>query len=43
MSGVVHYGSQLASTGTEGDSDVVWRLTFFFVFGKHYSQSYTQL
>ena len=40
---VVHYGSQLASTGTEGDSDVVWRLTFFFVFGKHYSQSFTQL
>ena len=40
---MVHYGSQLSSTGTEGDSDVVWRLTFFFVFGKHYSHSYTQL
>jgi hypothetical protein len=40
---LVHYGSQLSSTGTEGDSDVVWRLTFFFVFGKHYGQSYTQL
>jgi hypothetical protein len=40
---LVHYGSQLSSTGTEGDSDVVWRLTFFFVFGKHYGQSFTQL
>jgi hypothetical protein len=39
----VHYASQLASTGTEGDADVVWRLTFFFVFGRHYSKSYTQM
>jgi hypothetical protein len=38
-----HYASQLASTGKEGDADVVWRLTFFFVFGRHYGQSYTQL
>ncbi|HUB60420.1 MAG TPA: hypothetical protein VL978_06955 [Puia sp.] len=40
---MVHYASQLASTGPEGDSDVVWRLTFFFVFGRHYNKSYTQL
>jgi hypothetical protein len=40
---LVHYSSQLASTGTEGDSDVVWRLTFFFVFGRKYSNSFTQL
>jgi hypothetical protein len=40
---VVKYSSQLASTGKESDQDVVYRLTFFFVFGKHYSQSYTQL
>lgn len=38
-----HYASQLASTGKEGDQDVVWRLTFFFVFGKHYSKTYNQL
>jgi hypothetical protein len=40
---MVHYASQLSSTGTEADSDVVWRLTFFFVFGKKYAHSYTQL
>jgi hypothetical protein len=40
---LVHYASQLASTGTEGNSDVVWRLTFFFVFGKRYLKSYTQM
>jgi hypothetical protein len=40
---MVHYASQLASTGSEGDADVVWRLTFFFVFGRHYSKSYTQM
>jgi hypothetical protein len=40
---MVHYASQLASTGSEGDQDVVWRLTFFFVFGKKYGHSYTQL
>ncbi len=38
-----HYSSQLSSTGKEGNADVVWRLTFFFVFGKPYKQSYTQL
>lgn len=36
------YSSQLAS-GSAKDKDVVFRLTWFFVFGKHYSQSYTQL
>lgn len=40
---MVHYASQLASTGTEGDADVVWRLTFFYVFGKRYLKSYTQM
>ncbi len=38
-----HYASQLASTGKQADADVVWRMTFFFVFGKHYSNTYTQL
>jgi hypothetical protein len=37
------YSSQLSSTGSEKDHDTVFRLTFFFVFGKHYSQTYTQL
>ncbi|HLZ89008.1 MAG TPA: hypothetical protein VKQ52_17255 [Puia sp.] len=37
-----HYASQLA-TGTKADNDVVFRLTFFFVFGKNYKNSYTQL
>jgi hypothetical protein len=36
------YKSQL-DNGGEKDKDVVFRLTWFFVFGKHYSQSYTQL
>jgi hypothetical protein len=36
------YSSQLAS-GSQSDKDVVLRVTFFFVFGKHYSQSYTQM
>jgi hypothetical protein len=40
---MVHYASQLASTGKEGNSDVVWRLTFFYVFGKRYLKSYTQM
>jgi hypothetical protein len=40
---VVKYSSQLASTGKESDQDVVYRLTFFFVFGRHYSKSYTQM
>lgn len=39
---LVHYASQLAA-GPEGDQDVVWRLTFFFVFGKNYAHTYTQL
>ncbi|HEV3414323.1 MAG TPA: hypothetical protein VG101_17710 [Puia sp.] len=39
----VHYASQLASTGAEGSSDIVWRMTFFFVFGKRYLKSYTQM
>lgn len=38
-----HYASQIAATGKEGDADVVWRLTFFFVFGKHYGNTYNQL
>ena len=38
-----HYASQLTSTGKQADADVVWRMTFFFVFGKHYSNTYTQL
>jgi hypothetical protein len=40
---VEKYSSQLASTGKESDQDVVWRLTFFFVFGKRYLKSYTQM
>jgi hypothetical protein len=39
---VVKYSSQLAA-GSEADQDVVWRLTFFYVFGRHYSKSYTQM
>jgi hypothetical protein len=38
-----HYASQIAATGKEGDADVVFRLTFFFVFGKHYKNTYNQL
>jgi hypothetical protein len=38
-----HYSSQIAATGHQADADVVWRMTFFFVFGKHYSNTYTQL
>ncbi len=37
-----HYSSQLAS-GSQGDYDLVWRVTFFFVFGRKYTQSYTQM
>ena len=37
-----NYSSQMAA-GTQKDYDLVWRMTFFFVFGKHYSQNYTQL
>jgi hypothetical protein len=37
-----HYASQLA-TGSQADYDLVYRLTFFFVFGKKYGQTYTQL
>jgi hypothetical protein len=37
-----HYSSQVAKTGTEGQADVVWRLTFFFVFGRHYANTYNQ-
>jgi hypothetical protein len=40
---VEKYSSQLASTGKESDQDVVWRLTFFFVFGKRYLKTYTQM
>lgn len=41
-----HYASQLSSTMAgygPNNQDVVWRLTFFYVFGKKYSQTYTQL
>ena len=41
-----HYSSQLSSTMAgygPNNQDVVWRLTFFYVFGKKYSQTYTQL
>lgn len=41
-----HYSSQLASTMAgygPNNQDVVLRLTFFYVFGKKYSQTYTQL
>jgi hypothetical protein len=41
-----HYASQLASTMAgygPNNQDVVLRLTFFYVFGKKYSQTYTQL
>jgi hypothetical protein len=41
-----HYSSQLASSMAgygPNNQDVVLRLTFFYVFGKKYSQSYTQL
>jgi hypothetical protein len=37
-----HYSSQIAKTGSEGNSDVVFRLTFFFVFGRHYGNTYNQ-
>jgi hypothetical protein len=37
-----HYSSQLA-TGSQADYDLVWRVTFFFVFGRKYTQTYTQL
>ena len=42
----VHYSSQLSSTYAgygPNNQDVVWRLTFFYTFGKKYSQTYTQL
>jgi hypothetical protein len=39
---VVKYSSQLAA-GKESDQDVVYRMTFFFVFGRHYNKSYTQM
>lgn len=41
-----HYASQLSSTYAgygPNNQDVVLRLTFFYVFGKKYSQTYTQL
>ena len=38
----VNYSSQLAS-GNVSDNDVVFRLTFFVVFGKNYKNTYTQL
>ena len=37
-----HYSSQLAS-GSQADYDLVWRVTFFFVFGRKYTQAYTQM
>jgi len=37
-----HYASQLTTTGPEGDHDLVYRLTFFFVFGKKYKNTYNQ-
>ena len=42
----VHYASQLTNTYAgwgPNNEDVVWRLTFFFVFGRHYSNTYNQL
>jgi hypothetical protein len=36
------YSSQLSGV-SNSDKDVVWRLTFFYTFGKKYSQNYTQL
>jgi hypothetical protein len=41
-----HYSSQLASTDAgwgPNNQDIVWRLTFFFVFGKKYGHTFTQL
>ncbi len=41
-----HYASQLTSTMAgygPNNEDVVWRLTFFFVFGRHYSNTFNQL
>lgn len=37
-----HYASQLAATGPEGNHDLVYRLTFFYVFGKSYKNTYNQ-
>ena len=37
-----NYSSQLAA-GSQSNSDVLLRLTFFYVFGKKYSHSWTQL
>jgi hypothetical protein len=37
-----HYASQLSSTGSLSDKDIVWRMTFFFVFGKSYKNTYNQ-
>ena len=37
-----HYSSQLSGV-SNGDHDMVWRLTFFFVFGKSYKNTYNQL
>jgi hypothetical protein len=45
---MVHYNSQLAnppgvaSGVSNGMSDVVWRLTFFYVFGRSYRNTYNQ-
>ena len=39
---LINYSSQLA-TGSMADKDVMFRLTFFFVFGKSYKNTYTQL
>jgi len=36
------YSSQLAGV-SNSDKDIVWRLTFFYVWGKHYKNTYNQL
>jgi hypothetical protein len=36
-----HYSSQMSGV-SNGDYDLVYRMTFFFVFGKHYKNTYNQ-
>lgn len=36
-----HYSSQMSGV-SNGDHDLVWRMTFFFVFGKSYKNTYNQ-
>jgi hypothetical protein len=37
-----HYASQIGATGSEGEHDLVYRITFFFVFGKSYNNTFNQ-